>query len=65
MTNLGLRAYVKKLETQDQIKLKSYVAMKFGKSYLTINDKVAGRRSFTATELLALQTIVENEAWRQ
>ena len=39
--------------------------MKFGKSYITINDKFIGSRSFTAVELLALQSIIEQELWRQ
>lgn len=65
LTNVGLQSYIKGLSNQDQIKLKSYVALKFGKSYLTINDKMAGRRPFSQTELLALQPIVEGETWRQ
>lgn len=65
LTNVGLQTYVKELDARDQMKLKTYVASKFGKSYLTVNDKFAGRRQFTPAELLALQTIIDNELWRQ
>ena len=65
LTNVGLQSYVKNLNQQDQIKLKTYVALKFDKSYLTVNDKFSGRRQFTPAELLALQTIIDNELWRQ
>jgi hypothetical protein len=65
LTNVGLQSYVKNLDQQDQIKLKTYVALKFDKSYLTVNDKFSGRRQFTPAELLALQTIIDNELWRQ
>ena len=65
LTNVGLQAYAKSLSTAELMKLKTYVAMKFEKSYMTINDKFAGRRSFTAAELLALQPIIEQELWRQ
>ena len=65
LTNVGLQSYVKNLDHQDQIKLKTYVALKFDKSYLTVNDKFSGRRQFTPAELLALQTIIDNELWRQ
>ena len=65
LTNVGLQSYVKKLDQQEQIKLKTYVALKFDKSYLTVNDKFSGRRQFTPAELLALQTIIDNELWRQ
>ena len=62
---MGLQSYMKNLDRQEQIKLKSYVALKFDKSYLTVNDKFAGRRQFTTAELLALQTIIEKELWKQ
>ena len=65
LTNVGLQSYVKNLDQQEQIKLKTYVALKFDKSYLTVNDKFSGRRQFTPAELLALQTIIDNELWRQ
>jgi hypothetical protein len=65
LTNVGLQSYVKDLDSQDQMKLKTYVAFKFGKSYMTINDKFAGRRQFTPAELLALQAIIGNELWKQ
>mgnify|MGYP007056191118 CR=1 FL=1 len=65
LTNVGLQSYMKNLDRQEQIKLKSYVALKFDKSYLTVNDKFAGRRQFTTAELLALQTIIEKELWKQ
>ena len=65
LTNVGLQSYVKNLDQQDQIKLKTYVSLKFDKSYLTVNDKFSGRRQFTPAELLALQTIIDNELWRQ
>ena len=65
LTNVGLQSYVKNLDQQDQIKLKTYVALKFDKSYLTVNDKFSGRRQFTPAELLALQTIIDNELWKQ
>lgn len=65
LTNVGLQSYVKELDTQEQMKLKTYVALKFGKSYMTVNDKFAGRRQFTPAELLALQSIIDNELWRQ
>lgn len=65
LTNVGLQSYVKNLDQQDQIKLKTYVALKFDKSYLTVNDKFSGRRQFTPAELLALQTIIDNELWRR
>lgn len=65
LTNVVLQSYVKELDTQDQMKLKTYVAFKFGKSYMTVNDKFAGRRLFTPAELLALQAIIDNELWRQ
>lgn len=65
LTNVGLQAYVKNLDLQDQRKLKTYVALKFDKSYLTVNDKFSGRRQFTPAELLALQTIIGNELWKQ
>lgn len=65
LTNVGLQTYARSLGTAELVKLKTYVAMKFGKSYLTINDKFAGRRSFSATELLALQSIIKQEVWRQ
>ena len=65
LTNVGLQSYVKNLDQQDQRKLKTYVALKFDKSYLTVNDKFSGRRQFTPAELLALETIIDNELWRQ
>lgn len=65
LTNVGLQTYAKGLSAAEQMKLKAYVAMKFGKSYITINDKFNGSRSFTAVELLALQSIIEQEQWRQ
>lgn len=65
LTNVGLQSYVKNLDLQDQRKLKTYVALKFDKSYLTVNDKFSGRRQFTPAELLALQTIIGNELWKQ
>jgi hypothetical protein len=65
LTNVGLQSYTKSLSAAEQMKLKAYVASKFGKSYITINDKFNGSRSFTAVELLALQTIIEQESWRQ
>lgn len=65
LTNVGLQAYAKNLSSAEQMKLKTFVAMKFCKSYMTINDKFAGRRNFTATELLALQPIIDQELWRQ
>ncbi len=65
LTNLGLQTYVLELEVQDQMKLKAYVAAQFGKSYITVNDKFAGRRPFSPAELLALQPIIANELWRQ
>ena len=65
LTNVGLQAYAAKLSTAELRRLKSYVALKFGKSYITINDKFNGSRSFTTVELLALQPIIEQEQWRQ
>lgn len=65
LTNVGLQSYARSLGSGEVMKLKAYVAEKFGKSYMTINDKFAGRRSFSATELLALQPIIEQELWRQ
>ena len=65
LTNVGLQSYVKDLSTLDQMKLKTYVASRFGKSYMTINDKFAGRRPFSPTELLALEPIINQELWRQ
>lgn len=65
LTNVGLQSYVKELSTQDLMKLKTYVASRFGKSYMTINDKFAGRRPFSATELLALEPIINQELWKQ
>ena len=65
LTNLGLQSYVEKLDTQEQMKLKTFIAMRFGKSYITINDKIKGRTKFSQVELLALQPIIENELWRQ
>lgn len=65
LTNVGLQSYVKNLDQQDQRKLKTYVALKFDKSYLTVNDKFSGRRQFTPAELLALETIIDNELWKQ
>lgn len=65
LTNVGLQSYVKELGTQDQIKLKTYVAFKFGKSYMTVNDKFSGRRPFSPAELLALQPIISQELWKQ
>ena len=65
LTNVGLQSYTKELSNQEQVKLKTYVALKFNKSYMTINDKFAGRRQFTPAELLAIQTIIANELWRE
>lgn len=65
LTNVGLQSYVKNLDQVELVKLKTFVALRFGKSYLTVNDKFAGRRQFTPAELLALQTIIEKELWRQ
>lgn len=65
LTNVGLQSYVKNLDHQEQMKLKTYVALKFGKSYMTVNDKFSGRRQFTPAELLALQTIIDSELWKQ
>lgn len=65
LTNVGLQSYVKELDIQDQMKLKTYVAFRFGKSYMTVNDKFAGRRPFSQTELLALEPIINQELWRQ
>jgi len=65
LTNLGLLSYVQELDHQDLMKLKVYVASLFGKSYITISDKFAGRRSFSPAELLALQPIIAKELWRQ
>jgi hypothetical protein len=65
LTNMGLRSYVEKLDTQEQMQLKAFIAMKFGKSYMTINDKIKGRTKFSQVELLALQPIIDDETWRQ
>ena len=65
LTNVGLQSYIKDLSTQDQMKLKTYVASRFGKSYITINDKFAGRRPFSPTELLALEPIINQDLWKQ
>lgn len=65
LTNVGLQSYAKELSSQEQVKLKTFVALKFNKSYLTINDKFAGRRQFTPAELLAIQSIIANELWRK
>ena len=65
LTNVGLQAYAGKLSAAELMKLKTYVATKFGKSYITINDKFNGSRSFSTVELLALQPIIEQELWRQ
>lgn len=65
LTNVGLQSYAKELSNQEQVKLKTFVALKFNKSYLTINDKFAGRRQFTPAELLAIQSIIANELWRK
>ena len=65
LTNEGLQSYMKDLELNEQMKLKTYVAFKFNKSYMTINDKFAGRRKFTPAELMALQTIISGELWKQ
>lgn len=65
LTNVGLQSYVKELSTQDLMKLKTYVASRFGKSYMTINDKFTGRRPFSPTELLALEPIINQELWKQ
>ena len=65
LTNVGLQSYIKGLTPQEQMKLKTFVAIKFEKSYMTVNDKFAGRRQFTPAELLALQTIIDKELWRQ
>ena len=65
LKNVGIQSYVKGLSSQDQIKLKTYVALRFNKSYITVNDKFTGRRQFTPAELLAIQTIITNELWKQ
>ena len=65
LTNVGLQTYAKGLSAAEQMKLKTYVALKFGKSYITINDKFNGSRSFSTVELMALQPIIEQELWRQ
>lgn len=65
LTNLGLQSYVKELDAQEQIQLKTFIAMRFGKSYITINDKFNGRTKFSQVELLALQPIINGETWRQ
>ena len=65
LTNLGLQSYVKELDAQEQIRLKTFIAMRFGKSYITINDKFNGRTKFSRVELLALQPIINGETWRQ
>ena len=65
LTNLGLQSYVKELDAQEQIRLKTFIAMRFGKSYITINDKFNGRTKFSQVELLALQPIINGETWRQ
>lgn len=65
LTNLGLQSYVKELDAQEQIRLKTFIAMRFGKSYITINDKFSGRTKFSRVELLALQPIINGETWRQ
>lgn len=65
LTNLGLQSYVKELDAQEQIQLKTFIAMRFGKSYITINDKFNGRTKFSQVELLALQPIIDGETWRQ
>jgi hypothetical protein len=63
-TSLGLLAYYNELTMKERVKLKSYVALKFGLSYYTIDGKFRGRSNFSAAELLALQPIIEGELWK-
>ena len=65
LTNVGLQSYVKSLSPSEQMQLKTYVAIQFKKSYITINDKLNGRTRFSTVELLALKPIIEGELWRQ
>ena len=65
LTNVGLQSYAKGLSSSEQIQLKTYVALQFKKSYITINDKFNGRTRFSQVELLALKPIIDGELWRQ
>ena len=57
-------AYYNELTMKDKVKLKSFVAQKFGLSYYTVDAKFRGKSNFSAAELLALQPIIEGEKWR-
>ena len=63
-TSLGLLSYYNELTMKDKVKLKSFVAQKFGLSYYTVDAKFRGKSNFSAAELLALQPIIEGEKWR-
>ena len=65
LTNVGLQSYMKELSSEEQIKLKTFVALLFKKSYITINDKFNGRTHFSPVELLALKPVIEGELWRK
>ena len=56
---------MKELSSEEQIKLKTFVALLFKKSYITINDKFNGRTHFSPVELLALKPVIEGELWRK
>ena len=62
-TTLGLLSYYNELTLKDKVKLKSFVAQKFGLSYYTVDGKFRGKSNFSAAELLALQPIIEGETW--
>lgn len=64
-TNVGLQSYYNGLDKKERQKLTSYVAMKFEKSYYTMDGKFRGNTNFSAAELLALQPIIRDELWRE
>lgn len=64
-TSLGLMSYYNGLTRKEKVKLKSFIALKFGLSYYTVDGKFCGRSRFSTAELLALQPIISEELWKQ
>lgn len=64
LTRMGLQSYFDGLSQKDKDQLRSYVAMKFELSYLTVYGKFNGKSNFSAAELLALRPIIDGELWR-
>lgn len=65
LTSMGLVAYHNALSDKDRVKLKNYVSLMLGLSYAVVHKRFIGGMAFSTAELIALQSVIENESWKQ